>query len=426
MSSWVNWAGDQSCVPAEIATPTSVDDVVGIVRRAAESGRRIRVAGAGHSFTDAVLTDGILVSLDQLDRLLDVDADTGLVRVQAGISLRRLSELMHVHGLAFPNLGDIDVQSIAGATATATHGTGARLQNLSAALHSVEIVTGNGELVELRADADPQAWRAARVSIGALGIVTAVTIAAVPSFVLHADESRMPVAAVLDDLDTHLADNEHFEFFLFPHARDALVKRNNRTTATERPSRAARATSYLTQNIGLDAVARVGRARPTLIPRLNRTVTALLNNEVRIDRSYRVFASPRKIKFTEMEYALPREHGVEALRRIIEVSERFDTPLPIEARWVAADDAYLSPAHGRDTCYIAVHMYRGMPWEPYFRAAESIFDDYGGRPHWGKRHTQTAATLAARYPEWDRFAAVRDRLDPARLFTNAYVERVLG
>ncbi|MGK8523693.1 D-arabinono-1,4-lactone oxidase [Nocardia asteroides] len=427
-NSWVNWAGDQQCAPALIATPSSVDEVAGLLAAAETDGRTVRVAGSGHSFTDAVLTDGTLLSLAKLNRVLDVDRASGLVRVEAGISLNAASTALHEHGLAFPNLGDIDVQTVAGAIATATHGTGATLRNLSAAVHSLELMTAEGNRVELNEQTDPEGWRAARVSIGALGVVTAVTLRMVPSFVLEGIERPIPVEEVLADLDSYLDGNEHFEFYMFAHSPLAMTKRNNRVSLREQPR--AKAVDWfaniLMSNYLFNALCKLSRSRPRLVPLIQRSAAYAGSYRRQVDRSYRVFASPRLIRFTEMEYAVPREHSVEAIRAIKDLATRFDTPMPIEVRWVAPDDAFLSPAGGRDTCYIAVHQYRGMEFEPYFRACEAVFDRYQGRPHWGKRHFQTAATLRDRYPEWDRFAEVRRRFDPKGRFANPYLDRVLG
>ncbi|RDI43297.1 D-arabinono-1,4-lactone oxidase [Nocardia mexicana] len=427
-NSWVNWAGDQQCTPAEIAAPGSPEDLADLLASAAGSGQTVRVAGAGHSFTDAVLTDGMLLTMSKLNRILQVDRAAGQVRVEAGATLNELSNALHPLGLAFPNLGDIDVQTIAGATATATHGTGAALQNISAALHSVELMLADGSRVELNEQTDPDGWRAARVNVGALGVVTAATLQLVPSFVLEGIERPVPVEEILADLDGHIDGNEHFEFYMFAHSPLAMTKRNNRIEVPEQPR--GKAVDWfadiLVSNHTFDALARLCRRFPQLIPWVQRGAAYAGSYRRQVDRSYRVFASPRLIRFTEMEYAVPREHSADAVREIKQLSQRFDTPMPIEVRWVAPDDAFLSPAGGRDTCYIAVHQYRGMEYEPYFRACEAIFDNYGGRPHWGKRHFQTAQTLSSRYPEWDRFQEVRHRLDPKGRFTNAYVERVLG
>ncbi|MFC9436373.1 D-arabinono-1,4-lactone oxidase [Nocardia sp. NPDC057030] len=427
-NSWVNWAGDQQCAPATIAAPRTADEVAEILRRAGDAGQIVRVVGAGHSFTDTVLTDGVLLDLAALNRVLDVDTATGRVRVEAGITLNAASNQLHEHGLAFPNLGDIDVQTVAGATATATHGTGATLQNLSAAMHSIELMLADGSRVELNAETDPDGWRAARVSVGALGVITAVTLQLVPSFVLEGIERPVPVADLLADLDAHVDGNAHFEFYMFGHSPLAMTKRNNPVALVEQPrSKAADwFTDILVSNYTFDALCKLARWQPRLVPMIQRGAAYAGSYRRQVDRSYRVFASPRLLRFTEMEYAIPREHAAAAIRDIKQVATNFHTAMPIEVRWVAPDDAFLSPATGRDTCYIAVHQYRGMAYEPYFRACEAVFDNYDGRPHWGKRHFQTADTLRERYPDWDRFAEVRRRFDPKGRFSNAYLNRVLG
>ncbi|MET7769542.1 D-arabinono-1,4-lactone oxidase [Nocardia sp. NPDC005366] len=427
-NSWVNWAGDQRCAPSILATPRNLDEVAESLANAVTAGRTVRVAGAGHSFTDTVLTDGVLMDLSQMNRIIDIDGANGLVRVEGGITLNAASTAMHTAGLAFPNLGDIDVQTIAGATATGTHGTGAALPNLSAAIHSMELTLADGRRVELNAESDPDGWRAARVGIGALGVVTALTLRMVPSFVLEGIERPVPVEDILDDLDSYVDGNEHFEFYMFAHSPLAMTKRNNTVDLPEQPR--AKAVDWfadiLMSNYAFDGLCRLGKWQPNLIPLIHRGAAYAGSYRRKVDRSYRVFASPRLFRFTEMEYAVPRAHSAAAIREIKELAKKFDTAMPIEVRWVAPDDAFLSPAGGRDTCYIAVHQYRGMEWEPYFRACEAVFDKYEGRPHWGKRHFQTAETLRDRYPDWDRFAAVRRRLDPNGLFANRYLDRVLG
>ncbi|MFI1916090.1 D-arabinono-1,4-lactone oxidase [Nocardia sp. NPDC020380] len=427
-NSWVNWAGDQSCAPASIAEPSSPEDVAALLTQAEAAGHTVRVAGSGHSFTDTVLTDGTLMRLNKLDRILSVDRERGLVRAEAGITLNAASNALHPLGLAFPNLGDIDVQSVAGATATGTHGTGAKLQNLSAALQSVELMLADGSTVELNEQTDPDGWRAARVNVGALGVVTAVTLQLVPSFVLEGIERPVPVEEVLTDLESYVDGNEHFEFYMFAHSPLAMTKRNNTVNLPEQPR--GKAVDWLSDivmtNYTFDALCRLTRRRPSLIPVVQRAAAYAGSYRRQVERSYRVFASPRLFRFTEMEYAIPREHSVDAIREIKDVAKHFDTAMPIEVRWVAPDDAFLSPAGGRETCYIAVHQYQGMNYEPYFRACERVFDRYNGRPHWGKRHFQTAETLKDRYPDWEKFAEVRRRFDPKGRFTNAYIERVLG
>lgn len=426
---WSNWTGDQTCTPAARVRPANTEEVVAAVKLAAQRDWEVRVAGAGHSFTDAVLTDGLLLSLERMDRVLEIDPETGLVKVEAGITLRMLSEILAANGLALPNMGDVDVQSIAGATATGTHGTGRLLPNLSAALQSIDLVLADGSVLQVDDVGDLETMRAARVAIGSLGVITSVTVQTVPAFTLRGVDAPLPVEEVLDRLDDLVDSNDHFEFFTFPHSPLALTRRNNRVDEPPRPpSKAgAWANDILVGNHAFGVLCRLGRRFPSAIPMINRLVSRLAGERTRIDRSDRIFASPRLVRFTEMEYALPRSHAVEAVRAVRNLSEqrRFHVSFPLEVRFVASDDAFLSPTQGHEACYIAVHAFQGMEWEPYFRAVEGIMDGFDGRPHWGKRHFQTAGTLRARYPEWERFAAVRKRLDPDGRFANAYVQKVL-
>jgi FAD-linked oxidoreductase len=438
VSEWRNWAGDERCRPAAIERPGSVAEIVAALECAAAQHQRVRVVGSGHSFSDIALTDGRLLALDRMARLLDVDRSTGLVRVQAGITIRELNCRLAEHGLALENLGDIDVQSIAGAISTATHGTGGKLRNISSQVVSLALVLADGSTLECSADRDLETFRAVRVGLGALGVVAEVTLRCVPAFRLHGIDAPAPLEETLAGFDELVAANDHFEFYVFPHAGTALTRTNNRTEEPARPrSRAsAYANDVLLTNHAFEVFCRLGRRVPAQIPRINRLVTRVAGSSQRVDRSDRIFASPRLVRFTEMEYALPRERTVEAVRRVLELvasgargggyRNGFAVPFPIEVRTVAADDALLSTAAGRDSGYVAVHMYRGMAYEPYFRAVEAVMSELDGRPHWGKRHFQGAATLRPRYPEWDSFQGVRRRLDPEGRFANAYVERVLG
>jgi L-gulono-1,4-lactone dehydrogenase len=427
---WRNWAGDQGCRPAAIERPASIAAIAAALERAADRDECVRVAGSGHSFSDITLTDGRLLSLDRMSSLLDVDRASGLVRVQAGITIRELNAQLATHGLALENLGDIDVQSIAGAISTATHGTGARLGNIPSQVAELTLVLADGSTLHCCAERDPDVLRAARVGLGALGVIAEVTLRCVPAFRLDGRDRPAPLEETLARFEELSLAHDHFEFYVFPHAQTALTRTNDRTTEPARPrSRAAAyANDILLTNHTFELCCRLGHRLPSQIPRINRLVTRLAGSSRRIDRSDRVFASPRLVRFTEMEYALPRECTVEAVRRVLELVPRdgHAVPFPIEVRTVAADDALISTAAGRESGFLAVHMYRGMAWEPYFRAVETIMDELDGRPHWGKRHFQTAATLRPRYPDWDRFQAIRRRLDPEGRFANAYVERVLG
>jgi L-gulono-1,4-lactone dehydrogenase len=426
---WRNWTGDQGCTPIEVARPRDRDELVAVVGAAAAAGRTVSVAGAGHSFTETAMTDGTLIDVGALSGVIDADRSSGLVKVGAGTVLADLNRGLDGLGLAMENLGDIDRQTIAGAISTGTHGTGAKLRNLSAQVEAVEIVTADGTVRELDAS-QPELLLAARVGIGALGAISAVTLRCVPAFTLLRVDTSQPREEVLDSFDERAEANDHFELFTFPYADSALVLERNRVDGSPRPR--GRVAAYLNdvvlENWALEALSATGRLAPRAIPRLSRLAAALASGGRVVDRSDRVFANERRVRFTEMEYGVPREHGPAAARRVIEWvrAHRYPVFFPIEMRVAAGDDALLSPSHGRDTAYIAVHQYRGTSWRPYFEAVEEIMRDYGGRPHWGKRHFQTAETLAPLYPAWPRFLAARDRLDPARLFANEYAARVLG
>jgi FAD-linked oxidoreductase len=385
----------------------------------------VKVAGAGHSFTDIACTDGLMLDLSRMNRVLRVAGDE--VTVEAGITIRELGPALAERGLALENQGDVDAQTIAGAISTATHGTGGRFANISSQVTGVRLVSADGEVIEVRESDD---LLAARVSLGALGAISAVTLRCVPAFTIFRVDRPLPLDDVLARLDEHVDGDDHFELFVFPYTRTALTLTSRRTDREPRPPGRARVLlrDVLLENAALEAASRTGRRFPALIPRVNRALVRAMSPAEHLDESHRVYANRRSVRFTEMEYAIPRERTAEALERVLAMIERrrIRVGFPIEVRVVAPDDALLSTAEGRETGYIAVHLYRGMEFESYFRAVETIMDEYDGRPHWGKRHYQSAATLRPRYPGFDRFLAVRDRLDPERKFENDYLRRVLG
>jgi L-gulonolactone oxidase len=330
------------------------------------------------------------------------------------------------------NLGDIDRQTISGATSTGTHGTGSRLGGLATQIRGLEIVTGDGSIVSCSATERPELFSAARVGLGALGVVTAVTLQCEPAFVLEADERPMPLDEVMERLDDLADGHEHFEFYWFPHTDVALTKSNNRLPPGESARPLTRRREWLEDeflaNTMFNAVCAVGKRRPALVPRLNRTAAKLLGARTFSAPSHEVFTSPRRVRFVEMEYAVPRAAIRDAVRAVQHVIERDNllVSFPIEVRVAAPDDIPLSTAYGRDTAYVAIHRYRGEPFEPYFRAVESEMKALDGRPHWGKMHWRTSDDLRPAYPRFDDFLAVRDTVDPDRVFSNDYLEAVLG
>jgi L-gulonolactone oxidase len=426
---WSNWGGNQSCAPVAVARPASEDDLVQLLKDAAAQERRVKVVGAGHSFTSIACTDGVLVDMAGYGRVLDHDAEAQTVTVEAGIPLHRLCEELDARGLAMENMGDINQQTISGATQTATHGTGLRFGNLSSQIVGLRLVTADGSVLDCSPDQNADVFDAARVGIGALGILSTVTLQCVPAFRLHAVEEPMRVDDVLANLDELVEGNDHFEFFWVPHTGWALTKRNQRTDEPAQPKSRLKnwVDGVLVPNVAFGAACRIGRRRPSLIPRLAKMIPSSGRVEY-TDRSDKVFTSPRLVRFLEMEYAIPREAVPEALNRVRDLVDQLGVQLsfPVEVRMTAGDDIPLSTAQGRETGYIAVHVYRGTPFDAYFAGVEGIMDTYGGRPHWGKMHFQTNETLAPRYPRWASFQALRGRLDPAGRFANPYLDRVLG
>jgi L-gulonolactone oxidase len=340
-----------------------------------------------------------------------------------------LSQQLDKQGLALENLGDINYQSISGAISTATHGTGRALGGIATQVTALRLITGDGSIVDCSADKEPGIFSAARVGLGALGIISTVTLRCVKAFNLRAVEMPERVDQVLERLDENIAGNDHFEFFWVPNTGWALTKRNQRTSAplATRGLWKEFRDDILVSNFAFEALCRIGRLRPSLIPSVARALPQTGRTEY-VDKSYRVFASPRMVRFYEMEYGIPAKDGVEAFNRVRTFLRQSGlVPIfPVEVRFTKGDDIPLSTASGRDSCYIAIHVFEGMQYQQYFEAVEDIMNDYGGRPHWGKLHFQTAETLAPRYPNWDEFQRVRSRLDPEARFSNPYLDRVLG
>ncbi|THA57216.1 D-arabinono-1,4-lactone oxidase [Streptomyces sp. A1136] len=429
-TAWRNWAGNVSATPARVVAPTTVGELREAVRRAAEEGLRVKAVGTGHSFTAAAATDGVLIRPQALRGITSIDRTAGTVTVAAGTVLKDLNVALARESLSLTNMGDIMEQTVAGATSTGTHGTGRDSASIAAQIRALELVTADGRLLACSEKENPEVFAAARLGIGALGIVTSVTFAVEPLFFLTAREEPMGFERVTAEFDEHVAENEHFEFYWFPHTGNCNTKRNNRSQGPAAPPGAVSAwvEDELLSNGLFQVVNSLGRAVPATIPAIARVASRALSARTYTDIPYRVFTSPRRVRFVEMEYALPREHVVEALRELKAMVDRspLRVSFPVEVRTAPADDITLSTASGRETAYIAVHMYRGTPYQAYFTAAERIFTAHEGRPHWGKVHTRDAEYFARVYPRFGEFTALRDRLDPDRLFGNDYLRRVLG
>jgi L-gulonolactone oxidase len=426
---WSNWAGNQQTGTVLLSKPQTESELQQVVQSAQASGRRVKAVGSGHSFTAIAVSEEVLVDLSDYDEIVAIDKINQTVTVQSGIQLSKLNQALYENSLAMQNLGDIAYQTIAGAISTSTHGTGAKFTGIANQVVALRIVLADSSIVECSANVNADLFSCARVGLGALGLISTVTLKVVPAFNLAVIEEPMRVDDVLQNLDLHVDSNDHFEFFWVPHTGWALTKRNNRNNLPIEPmSKMSHWYSKtLMENYAFGAVCMLGRARPSLIPKLAKALPSSGRNEFS-DASHKVFASKRIIKFYEMEYAIPREACAEALNRVrrMVTDSGFFLNFPVEVRFTAPDEIPLSTASNRESAYIAVHIYKGMNHVPYFKEVESIMNSYQGRPHWGKLHFQSAATLASRYPQWDVFQAVRNQVDPKRMFSNQYLETVLG
>ncbi|BAH46557.1 putative FAD-dependent oxidoreductase [Brevibacillus brevis NBRC 100599] len=426
---WTNWTGNVQSQPKQIAMPKSVDEVVQLVLACKKAGTRIRVVGSGHSFTRLVQTEDCLLSLDHLQGIVSVDPASDTVEVWAGTKLKTLGQLLHQAGYSQENLGDINAQSIAGAVSTGTHGTGIHFGSISTQVVGLTVVTASGEVLEVSEQAQPDLFKAMQVSLGLLGIIVRVKLRVLPAYRLRYQSRRMQIEECLSSLETFKTEHRHFEFFIFPYSDTVQVKFMNETSD---PPSGNQRWSYLKKMVVENGLfwllSESCRLRPSLTKSVSRLSAQSVPSVHESGYSHQLFATPRLVRFYEMEYCFPAEHMGEAIRELRKAieQERFAVHFPLECRYVKKDDIWLSPAYERDSAFIAVHMYKGMPYEAYFAGMEEIFARYGGRPHWGKMHSMTTEKLHQVYPRLPDFLAIRSELDPDGLFVNPYLAELFG
>jgi FAD-linked oxidoreductase len=429
---WRNWARTESVRPVRVERPASVGAVQRAVVAAGKAGLRVKAVGSGHSFSGIAVAPGVQLDLLDLRGVVSVDAAAGQVTLAAGTRLFELPALLAPHRLALANMGDVDRQTISGATSTGTHGTGGAFGGLATQITALTLVTGDGTLLHVSETENAELLPAARLGLGALGILVDVTLQCVPSYLLHAVEAPEPLEDVLDTYLDRSALADHFEFYWFPHTETALTKTNTRLPPVAGRAPLGRVSRWvddeLLANGAYRAICGLGALLPPVVPGFNRLAARLSGRREFTDVSDRVFVTSRTVRFREMEYALPRAQVPGALREVRALIERrgWRISFPLEVRSAAADDLWLSTAAGRETGYIAVHRYVAEDPAEYFHAVEAIMRAHDGRPHWGKMHYLDAESLRAGYPHFDDFLLVRDRLDPERRFSNSYLERVLG
>lgn len=432
-ATWRNWAGLESAAGLRTAEPGSVADVVAEVRRARELGQTVKAAGTGHSFTGIATPEHTQLLPGRLAGVTAVDRQAMTVTALAGTRLEDLNLTLERLGLSLHNMGDIAEQTLAGAVSTGTHGSGGRAAGLAAQVVGLELVTGEGEVLRASRDENPDLLEHARVGLGALGVLISLTFAVEPLFLLRAEERPMSWEEAVGCFDELVDGHDHVDMFWFPHTEVVLTKRNTRAgTDLSLADPLPRWRRWLDDDFLANTVFGAQTAAVNLVPRripaANRLASRLLGPRTYTDVAHRVFTSPRRVVFREMEYAVPRAAGAAALREARRALEASDLAIsfPVEVRSAPADDVPLSTASGRDSVYLAFHTHHRADHARYFALMEAVMREHDGRPHWGKLHTRTADDLAPLYPRFAEFLALRDRLDPDRVFANPYLRRVLG
>ncbi|TPG74455.1 FAD-binding protein [Brevibacillus laterosporus] len=429
MQPWKNWAGLSASTPQQVVYPSSMEEVVQVVKEASQQRKTIRVVGSGHSFTALVETDQILLSLDDLQGVIETNDNEQTATVWAGTKLKLLGESLHKRGYSQENLGDVNVQSIGGAIGTGTHGTGIRFGSISTQVIGLTVVTARGDVLECSETHRPELFRALQVSLGSLGIIVKVKLRVLPAYNIHYKSKRMNLNDCLNRLTEFNESHRHFEFYWFVHTDTVQVKFMQ---TTQKPASKNSAWNHFNKVVIENGLFWILSEGCRLFPQLCAPVSKLSAKAVpiieEVGASHELFATPRWVRFSEMEYSVPADKMNEVIKEIEACikEHRFAVHFPIECRYVKGDDIWLSPAYKRDSAFIAVHMYKGMPYKSYFQAMERIFLKYDGRPHWGKLHELTAADLQDRFPMWTQFLAIREQMDPTGLFLNPYLSRLFG
>ncbi|HEX3222452.1 MAG TPA: D-arabinono-1,4-lactone oxidase [Nocardioides sp.] len=433
---WQNWSGLESADPHTVISPASVADVVAAVDGARRDRSTVKMVGTGHSFTGIAAPVDVMLRPDRLRGIVAVDREAMTVTAYAGTQLKVLNAELERLGLSLNNMGDIAEQTLAGAVSTGTHGTGGVAAGLAAQLTGFRIVTGTGEVLDASRSENRELFELGRIGLGALGILVTMTFAVEPLFLLEAHEQPMSWDEALGSFDELVAGAHHADMYWFPHTDRMLTKRNTRLDADlSEAEPVGRVRGWvddeLLSNTVFGALTAVANRAPGVVPRMNQVSARALSERTYSDVAHRVFVSSRRVVFREMEYAVPRAAGLDALRearRIVDASD-WRISFPVEIRVAPADDVAMSTAYDRDSFYLAFHTHHRSDWRThaaYLEAMEAVMRTHDGRPHWGKLHTRTAADLAPAYPRFGEFLALRDRLDPDRVFTNDYLRRVLG
>lgn len=428
MSVVSNWGGNLRFRPDQLLKPANSQEIMSIVKDAITTGKKIRTIGSGHSWTGLIATDQILVSLDNYKGILRTD-DPNSVIVKSGTKIKELGELLAANQLGLENLGDIDVQSIAGAISTGTHGTGINFGSIATQIVEMKIINGHGDEVTCSDTINPHIFKAAQVSLGALGIITEMKFRCLPAYKLYYQAKKENLHEVMQKLERTNSENRNFEFYWFPYSNIVQTKYSNATDKEViEPGFGNFINDIVIENGLLKVVSEIVKIFPSLAPAVSKLSAKAVSDSTRLNWSHKVYATTRMVKFSEMEYNIPITCFKDVVLEVAELVERkrFKTNFPTENRFVQADDIYLSPAYNRTSAYIAAHVYKGMEYKAYFDALESVFINNNGRPHWGKMHTRKHDYLSNVYPRWNDFLSIREMMDPKCIFINDHLKDLLG
>jgi len=424
-----NWSKLIEWHPQQVLTPDTTEAIQSIIQTAIQQKKKIRVVGSAHSFTSLCKVEDILVSLDKYQGIVHIDKNTNEVTVKAGTKIHQLNQWLSEEGLALENMGDIDVQSIAGAISTGTHGTGTAFGNLCTQITKIQFVNGLGNTVTCSPSDQPQVFKSAILSLGLLGVITEITFQCIPLYNLELSIKRATLEDVLNQLEDYNNRNRHFEFYWFLNTPYVMTKELNITTEKASSNRFREyIQEAILENYGFKFLCEIANWFPSLSRWASRVTAGSVSKFRKVKNSHKAFSTRRIVRFNEMEYNVPIETYKDVKKEITQWIDKHNKHImfPMENRFVKGDDIFLSPAYQRNSAYIAVHAYNKKDCHQYFAAIEDIFKAYNGRPHWGKMHTQTAKEFQQLYPEFGTFKAIQQTHDPHTLFQTPYMDLIMG
>lgn len=423
-----NWSGNQKWTPNKLIQPYTTDEIISVVKSAISNKKKIRVFGSKTSSSSLNNTNDISLNLDNYQGIIHIDKANYLVTVKSGTKLYKLTKILAKNDLALENLGDFNKQSIAGAIATATHGSGIYLGILSTQVVGIKFINGLGKEIYCSRKEKPELFKCMQVSLGTLGIVTEITLSCIDKYRVKLDKFSEKISDVLANINDYNANNRNFELLWFPYTNNTLTKYSNITNF-----KADRSTFYnfindhILENYMFSLMCNLTKWFPNLRFSFSKFMTLFLLDSTRVKQYEDIYITPKNFKFNEMEYSVPIDAYQDAMKDVIKLvnSKKYKVFFPIQNRFVAQDNIYLSPCYKRVSAYISCHVFKGKDYHNYFKDLEEIFTAYEGRPHWGKIHYKKSDYFKKVYPMFEKFNQKREEHDPNNIFLNEYLKEIL-